>query len=176
MSTRLKIENHPIWDVHDQHRTARLNVKYYCRKLKHLENRDRGIDVISAVTTPSAVAGLAFWQDGNGKLIWGLIGALTSILATTKPFLRYSDRIRKLEEVIADYRRIEHNLSLINTEARETNEYSDRLKIRFKQIMEDYGKVKEKMPKTDDNKVLLKKCSEEVIKELPASYYFVPVK
>ncbi len=168
-------ENHPIWDVHDMHRTARLNIKYYCRKLNYIDNWDKSIDIASAITTPAAVAGLTFWQEGYGKLIWAIIGALTSMLSIAKLFLKLSDKIRKMEEIIGDYRRIEHDLYLINVEAKEKNVYDDALKHRFKNVLEDLKKVKEKLPQDALDKKLRDKCNEEVIQELPASHYFVPL-
>jgi len=51
--------NHPVWSLYDEIRTARLNVKYYGRRLEFLERRNFAFELILLASAPtSAIAGL----------------------------------------------------------------------------------------------------------------------
>jgi hypothetical protein len=52
--------DHPIWEVHDAHRTACLNVKYHTRVLQRLEKRDQWME-----TTPEHHAMTDFELRGS---------------------------------------------------------------------------------------------------------------
>jgi hypothetical protein len=45
-----KKENHPVWDVYDEARTARLNVRYYERQLASLRRKNISLEVIIALS------------------------------------------------------------------------------------------------------------------------------
>jgi DNA-binding PucR family transcriptional regulator len=175
MGKPIKVDDdHPIWEVHDAHRTACLNAKYHTCVLQRLEKRDRWMEVLIAITTPSAVAGLWFWQTAVGAWLWGTIGAIAAVTAAVKPFLRYTERIRRLEEVVTLYTALEHDLYTIGVEAKHRSAYTEHLQTRFMEALADLKRIKEKQAERGEDKELKGTCENEVRRQWPDSRYFVP--
>ena len=63
--------NHPVWEVYNLLRTARLNCKYYGGLLHNAERINWWIQLIIAISLPtSAIAGFEIWATGAGSLFW----------------------------------------------------------------------------------------------------------
>src|SRR5689334_23321260 len=105
---------HPVWGLHDELRTARLNAKYYGVQLERLQRWNLFLEASVAVTASgSAVAGWSLWQSSVGKPLWSLVAALAAICAIVKPLLRTSERIRQYQEVLSGYRILDVDLQSI---------------------------------------------------------------
>ena len=57
--------NHPVWDVYDEMRTARLNIKCLSVEIGILERRSRCIEVILAITIVAVLATMAVSTYGK---------------------------------------------------------------------------------------------------------------
>jgi hypothetical protein len=93
--------DHPIWDVYDQYRTARLNVRYYEYKLEGLRRNNFRIELVLAISISSGVAGLWFWETLVGGIIWKIIVTLAAFTAVVKPLIKLSDRIQEQSVILA---------------------------------------------------------------------------
>jgi hypothetical protein len=94
--------SHPIYAVYDAKRTACLNIKYYGRRLKSVERYNFWMDVFVAVSAPtSAVAGFWFFDTQMGHLVWQAMTLLATGLAVSKPFLKFSSKIKKFEQALS---------------------------------------------------------------------------
>ncbi len=81
--------NHPVWDVYDLYRTARLNVCYYSTKLNRFQSYNFLIEITLAITaSSSAVAALWFWEHPVGEIVWKILGVISALLAVSKPILK----------------------------------------------------------------------------------------
>jgi len=79
-------EDHPVWEVYDLYRTARLNVKYYSELLHRTEIKNFLLDLILLCSAPtSAVAGLWFWETEIGHEVWKYFGVIAAFAAVLKP-------------------------------------------------------------------------------------------
>ena len=62
--------DHPVWNVYDLYRTARLSVCYYSAKLNRFLWYNYLIEYILAITaSSSAIAALWFWEHPVGEIV-----------------------------------------------------------------------------------------------------------
>src|SRR3954451_6385755 len=69
-----------IDDVYDDYRKARLNVKFYGRKLGRLQATNLVMELSIAVGRSGVIAALAIWKTDQGKFWLALIAAIAAIL------------------------------------------------------------------------------------------------
>src|SRR5690606_5566481 len=101
---------HPVWNVYDEYRTARLNVKYYSCQLAVLQKRNFWVEVVLAASSSSAIAGLWLFQTLAGVVVWKMLGSVAAVLAIYQPLAKLTEHIRNLEERITAYRGLELDL------------------------------------------------------------------
>jgi len=168
-------KHHPVWTVYDKIRTARLNVKYYSRRLQVLERSSLTLDLILAIAAPtSTVAGLWFWQSESGRAIWQLLGIPAALAAVLKPVLGLTKRIKEYESVLAGYRTLEFDLCHIKSLVEQETAYTEPMRARLEDALERERALVTKNPETRENPTIKKTCEEEVLKELPPSCFLIP--
>jgi hypothetical protein len=168
-------EQHPVWEVYDLHRTARLRIKYYCALLARARSINTSMEIfLAAMVSTSAVATLAVWTTGPGKTFWQILAAVSAVLAISKPFLRLPTAIQEAEEVVTGYRLIEQRLMRVESAIRNSRVYDESARNQFIATMEDLDAVVVKHPKTADNSKWIQKFEDEVNQELPRTSFFVP--
>lgn len=166
---------HPVWDVYDLYRTARLNVKYYCGRVHWLSKVNLVMEfMIAAFASSSAVAGFALWSSETGKVAWQLLAAVAATLAILKPLLRLTDKIKLLEEIIAGYRVLEHDLRKIEISIKQRRVYDEELRVRFAAALDRMDELASKNDENHVDRKLKRRCQEEVARELPASSFYIP--
>ena len=170
-----RIEEHPVWTVYNELRTASLNVKYYSARLTSLNRRNFWLEFTLAATAPgSAIAGLFFWETEFGSFAWKLLGIITALLAVAKPFLKLTDRITKIEQTLTGYRGLNFDLSKIKTMIEQTKFYDNNLQDQFSIALERKKELLVNAPESYEIKDLKKKCQKEVLKEFPVESFFIP--
>lgn len=171
-------DTHPVWDVYDLQRTARLNVKFYSHRLAHIERSNFWFELILAITAPSsAIAGLFFWELEYGQLAWKLLLVLASIIAILKPLLKLTDKIKKYEESLTGYRMLEHDLSAIATQIKQKEAYTPALQKEFNKAFDRKGKLSQSEAERSEHKhkKLREKLQSEVCIEMPADLFYIPL-
>src|SRR5690554_1980388 len=110
---------HPVWDVYDLLRTARLNVKYYQGRIRSLKRRQFWLDVVLGVSAPtSAVAGLWFVDTPAGQNVWQVFMATAAVVAVVRPLLKYGDTAQAMQEAVAAYKGLDHDLYCLAVDIR----------------------------------------------------------
>jgi len=166
--------DHPIWDVYDQYRTARLNVRYYQYGLKRLRRHNFRIELVLAISVSSGVAGLWFWETAVGGIVWKIFLTLAAFTAVVKPLLKLSDRIQEQSVILAAWRELDDELEKLSILVRQCGKYDSELQNRFLSLMEKRSHiVKSETDEAIDEK-LRQKCYEQVNLELPYDEFFVP--
>jgi hypothetical protein len=175
MNKEKRPRNHPVWDVYNEYRTARLNVKYYTAELNSLQRENFIIEVILALSVPSsAIAGLWFWSHPIGKEVWKYCISLSAILAFIKPFLNLANKIRLREEILTGYRSLEHDIQKLTIAISQDQKYKPKHRLLLEEALIRKGVLVQKAPRTRVNKRLRKKCRIEISKELPAKNFYLP--
>jgi len=168
-------ETHPAWTVYDKLRTARLNVKYYSRRLQSIERENFGIELVLAVAAPSsAVAGLWFWDTTYGKIAWQCLGIVAAAAAILKPLLGLAKRIKEYESVLSGYRMLEYDLMEIKCLIEQRQKYDSGLQSEFRKTLQRERTLVGKTPETRESKRVKKICEIEVRRELPPGSFFIP--
>ncbi len=167
--------DHPVWGVYDLYRTARLNVKYYSAKLHRAEVTIFWMNLILLITAPgSSIAGLWFWEEPAGKIIWQYFGAIAAFVAVLKPLLNLTKKIIAYEELRSGYRTLEHDLHEIKELVSQKRKYDNILQTEFRKALKRKGILVRKEPDSKEERKLKKKCEDEVKRELPPNLFYVP--
>ncbi|REG48609.1 hypothetical protein B0G80_4858 [Paraburkholderia sp. BL6669N2] len=168
-------EQHPVWAVYDRLRTARLNVKYYCERLRQVELLNRACEIILLIAAPtSAIAGLWFWKTDIGKAVWQSLGIVSAIIATVRPAFQLTKKIKDYEAAISGYQTLEYDLEIIRQKIEQRGTYDDKLKAEFMKAVERHRNVELASPDKVPNRKLLQNCTNAVLAEMPANSFFVP--
>ena len=168
-------ESHAVWAVYDKLRTARLNVKYYSRRLQTLERTNFWLELILLASAPtSAIAGLWFWDQPIGKVAWQYFGIVAAIAAVLKPLLTLTKRIKDVESVLSGYRILEYDLMEIKTMVEQKKKYDASLQSELKKALQREKTLVGKTPETRENAQIKNLCVGEVLQELPRESFFVP--
>lgn len=168
-------ENHPVWAVYDKLRTARLNVKYYGSRLQSIERINFGMELVLLASAPtSAIAGLWFWDQPLGKVIWQYFGVVTAIVVLLKPLLNLPKQIKEFESVLSGYRILEYDLMEIKVLVEQKQKYDAPLQTEFKKALQREKTLVGKTPETRERRKVKGLCECEVLQELPRESFFVP--
>jgi len=168
-------KKHPVWNVYDLLRTARLNVLYYSYKLDKTNKIQFIMQIILAATVPSStIAGLEIWNFGLGKYSWEVLAILSSIFALIQPLLNFSTHSNKYKKIIDGYKILYYDLNDLKQKIEEDKSYSSPHKKLF-----NTAKVRRKKLEVSEtgialNKRLRRKCQKEVKNELPACNFYIP--
>jgi hypothetical protein len=167
---------HPVWDVYDQFRTARLSCKYYSARLATLERANFWIELVLAATASgSAIAALTFWQTEKGKLAWTALTVLSAIVAVIKPLLKLPDRMTKFEELATGYGLLDNDYRKLEVSIRQKRAFDTDAQQRFQLLLDRSDELRKKeIVERQTRPGLRQKCQAEVATELPTDHFFVP--
>jgi hypothetical protein len=167
--------NNPVWGVYNKLKTARLNVKYYCRRLEQIERQNFFIELVLLATAPtSAIAGLWFWEAEYGRLAWKVLGVVAAIAAVLKPLLALTKKIKDFESVVSGYRTLEFDLMEIKELIHQRGKYDSSMQADFKKAQQREKALVGKTPETRERPKVKAVCEAEVRRELPDECFFVP--
>jgi len=166
-------KNHPVWDVYDELRTARLNITCLSSEIAHLRRCSTRIEVILALSGASSIGAVAWLQNPVGKTIWGVIGFVSMVLVALKPVFPFAEQRTKKERLLISYRILEHDLDCVRIGIRERGQYDDQAKHEFRSALVRKAELvlhgEGSCPKR-----IREKCQAEVLLELPDSDFYIP--
>ncbi|MCK9420359.1 MAG: hypothetical protein M0R70_13360 [Nitrospirae bacterium] len=81
MNSEQRNLQHPVWDIYDEYRTARLNARINEYHLANYKKWNFLVEFTLALTASSSVASFWFWQDAPGQTVWKYLSVLTAVLA-----------------------------------------------------------------------------------------------
>jgi hypothetical protein len=167
-------KEHPIWDVYNELRTARLNVKCLECKIKGLRRKSTILEVIVAISGTSSIGGFWFLQNDFGTTAWKTLGALAVVIGAVKHIFPFGERRLKKERLAAGYRMLEHELQCIRVGIKERRAYDDVAKGEFRIALRN---KKELIGQSDDEPCsnrIIKKCRISIDRELPVDEFYIP--
>jgi hypothetical protein len=168
-------ESHPIWDVYDQLRTVRLNEKYYGVRLQKYERINFWSEIIVALaSSSSAIAGFAFWSTTTGSEVWKGLLVISALIATSKPLLNLTKKIKAYEELLLGYRLLCHDLKDLKININQTQSYTVSHQATFKKIIEKQRILAGKSPERTEKNKVKNACQNEVLLEFPANAFYIP--
>ena len=126
------------------------------------------------ITASSAIAKFAIWKTEAGSFVWSVIAGIAVILAVIKPFMKLTDRIKRIENVLTKYRLIKHEFGILRIDINEKKCYNDEHKKILRDLLLKEKELIEKQPENYISNRLRNICTEEVIKEYPVENFFIP--
>lgn len=159
--------------LHDMYRTCLLSQKYYGRRLNCYKRWNLTMDIITALATSSAFAGLAVWGSPVGANFFSLLLAASVVISVARPLLKlsegidrysklhyaYTDLFLRIENLVADMRR---KAGVEPEHLRAAADLSDR--YRNLALQDDAG----------PSQKLLEKLQAEVNEAIPADRLWLP--
>jgi hypothetical protein len=168
-------KEHPVWDVYNLLRTARLNVKYYSARLAFLQRSNFWLEIVLAISAPSsAIAGLWFWQYSMGQVVWKIFAVIAAFFAILKPFLKLPERIKRFEETLTGYRTLDNDLQNIAVKIRQQGTYDEEIKGQFDRAFNRKIAISTQEPEVREKIKLKNNCEAEVLSELPHAHFYIP--
>jgi hypothetical protein len=166
---------HPAWQVYDVRRTARLRQKYFSCRLNQLQRMSRAMEIVVAATaSSSAVAALSLWNTTTGQHWWQGLLVISAVVAIAKPVMGLSQEIQRLDELLPEYRLIEHLLFKIQVRIQQRNAFDADLQEEFNGILDRMDSIVVKPYESGLRKGLRTKCELEVDSELPSEDFIIP--
>jgi len=166
--------NHPVWNVYDSLRTASLNVNYYSKRIVTIGRINRLFEIFIAVSTSTAVGKFTIWGSETGVLLWSTIGGIAVLLTVVKPFMKYPEKIKKIESVLTKYRLLKYNYGVIKIGISEERKYNDEHKKKYHDLLKQERELIAIQPENYISNKLRTKCQEEVNREFPVNNFFIP--
>jgi len=168
--------DHPVWDVYNEFRTARINVLCYSYQLKILTRINTTMEIFLAIFTSSTIASIWFWKTNIGQYAWQVFGILSAILAILKPILNLTDRIKKKSEIASAYRELDQDFLRLKIMINQEKKYNKVSKKEFETLLKKKSEIISRYK--DDGgppcKRLINKCFKQVQNELPANNFYIP--
>ncbi|MGO9137256.1 MAG: hypothetical protein ACLP9S_04645 [Syntrophales bacterium] len=160
--------------VNNTYRTASMNRKYYGYRLSSVRRINIVLEIAVAVGTSSAIAGWVIWKSTSvGELLWAILAGISTLIAVVKPIINLSRQIEKYTKLFIGHGDVYYELQTIVLDIMKMKDYSTQSDQAFKSALE---KMK-KFAADDDpkpNKKLLRKCYDEVNKEIPMDSLWWP--
>ncbi|MBF0556213.1 MAG: hypothetical protein HQK96_16965 [Nitrospirae bacterium] len=168
-------KKHPIWDVYDQYRTARLNVRCYEAQLRWVERKNKWMEIFIAVSTSSTAASLFIFQDYElGRNLLKFFSVAAVLLSLMKPYLKYQDEIKTTIELIAEYKALDYAYQKLVISIKQRGKYDDEMKNKFLELIDKAGKIVDDFTAGPIAHKIRNRVFEEVNKELPSEKFYVP--
>ena len=175
MKDIMSIHDHPVWEIYDQYRTTKLNIKYRSRILLNLKRWSKFFDISLAITAPtSAIAAIGFWSTKFGFYVWQILISITALLAFIKPFLSLTEKIELNEELLVAERSLEIDLYKIIILIKEKMCYDTIIQDKFLESLDKIKDIIQKDKEVKVNEKLREKFFEEVNRELPNEFFYIP--
>lgn len=168
-------QDHPVWEVYDLLRTAKLNEKYFGYRLQKYVRINNFMEfTIAATASTSAIASLTLWNEGLAGYFWQSFLVISAVISVAKPILGITKRVRIYEEVLSEYRALSYELMRLKVGISTAREYNETHEDKFNEIMEKHATLVSKSPENTENKTVKTKCVDEVLKAYPPENFFVP--
>lgn len=175
-------DEHPIWELYDLLRTAKLSAKYYSYQFDAMVKYHKACKIFLAIMAPgSAFTGIAFWEEtGCGRITFSILTVLTGLVSIILPLIHFEEKIKKLSKLVSGYNLLYGTLNSLRSEIKHSQEYSQKYQQKFFSTLKQHNDLIElegaEALKVTDKK-LRAKCEDEVYKEIPkTSLYFPKIK
>lgn len=160
-----------VADACDLYRLARLNLKYYGRRLHVMQRWNMGIEVAIALSTSGTVA--ALFGGGAGRAAVATLAATAAVLGVLKPVLNLQKRIERLSKLWAGHAGVHASLARV---VRDINVYQD-VDADTARALTDARERAAQLGLDDDpypSRALLDRLQSEVDEELPPDSFWCP--
>lgn len=168
-------DRHPVWDLYDNLRTARLNALYYECRLGTLLSWNWFCDMaLATAAAAAAVVALWFWRDPIGAQAWRGLSIVAAVCALLKFSLDLTERIRTLESLRSRYRVLEHELRRMKHAVDISLQYGPVEQARLRHLLDAQRALVDDEPESQPVERVRRRCHAMVDDEFPVEAFYVP--
>lgn len=168
------VSNHPVWDLYDEMRTARLNIKCIQWELLRFRRLQRIFDVAIAISSTSSIGGFWFMQNFVGGYIWKIVGALSVVFTALKPVLKLTEKVRRSQELLTSYKILDHDLHVIQIEVRHRQRYDVESHKELMKVLKRKAEIVKKSQDSPVSEKLQRAFEAQVRREMPTESFYIP--
>jgi hypothetical protein len=140
---------------------ADLNARYWKYLSQRYENLEQYVKVFQALMASGAVAGWAFWDSVT--IIWKTLSGISAVLSIALATLKIPDKIKQMSELHGKWSELMIQYEDLLRKFDDQNRPEE-----VQKTFEDYRKIQVSLASKEsllpDDKKLLKKCFEEVLR------------
>ncbi|MBI4464167.1 MAG: hypothetical protein HY647_05635 [Acidobacteria bacterium] len=162
-----------VYRLHDLYRNCSLSRKYYAHRLKQYKRWNLTFDIVTALATSSAFAGLAIWQTPVGVNVFSILLAASVIISVLRPLLKLSDGVDRYSKLHYAYGELFYQIESLVAEMRRKDGVRDEHLKAAAEMADRYGHL----GLQDDpgpNRKALKKFQDEVNQAIPPDRLWLP--
>lgn len=150
--------------------TSQLNVRYYGCRIGAIGKRHLGLQVVPALASVSALAGLLTNAWDWGKGLWSLIVVLSAVVTAISPLLGLGQKLQRIETLHFFYLHIYHLCECLMLDIERTGRLDAEHVGRSKMLRDWYSRVGP-MDETSVNQELCSNFGKEVKRALPPEQF-----
>ncbi|HEV7920133.1 MAG TPA: hypothetical protein VGR02_05015 [Thermoanaerobaculia bacterium] len=162
-----------VMEIHDRLRDALFNEKYYSAKLVRVRRLNKILDVALALLTSGAIGSWYIWKTPPGSQVWAVLACVAAVLAVIKLFTNGPEDIERYTSLHSGYAGLYFELRQVSKEMKIEKGVPPALHARFREASARYAKLGERDDVSPSPR-LIKRCYEEVLREIPAERLWMP--
>jgi hypothetical protein len=167
-------KTHPIWDLYDEFRTARLNVKCLQAEIRDWTRASNISEILIALSSTASIGGFWFFQNWVGGYVWKTIGAAAVVCTILKRVFRVQDALRFREGLLVEYKILDHDFHDLVIQVSQKRSYTPYLQQEFAKLRKRKRELERHAKGFDPSRNLIGRCQELVETELPSDKFFIP--
>jgi len=140
---------------------ADMNAKYWKYLVKRYSARDKGLKIFLAIMASGTVASWGLWE--SIPWLWKTLSSSAAIVAIAQPVLNYQKNIEQMSTLAGKWGELRIEYEDLWLQIKNNNDSSE-LERTYKNHRKIESSLQSKETKLPDDKKLLRKCFDEVIK------------
>jgi hypothetical protein len=154
-------------------RTVRMNQKYNEMMLHRYGSWNSAIEIMIAVCSSSAIGTWAIWKSEVGTPAWAVLSGIAAVLAIAKPLLGLPDKIQRYSKLSTGMGDLFFDLSLLAESVRIQKEFTPEMARTMSHTLERIKQLSG-LEEAYTDRILMKKCFEDVNIEIPVESLWMP--
>jgi hypothetical protein len=126
-----------VQNLYETYHEVGVNRKYYSYRLEMLKQWNTVVEVLIAIGVSSSSVGAAVLLAGQpGKIAWGILGGVVSILAIVKPFLQLPKQIERYSRLFVGNNAATFELKKLVDELQERRALTPEVEVKYAAALE----------------------------------------
>jgi hypothetical protein len=159
--------------LHELYRRCLLDQMYWAWMLGRYKRWDRMTNIVTAISTSSAVAGMALWKNGMGEIVFTVLGSISALLLVVKPFFKPAENIERYSKLHYGFTALFYQIENLVAGIRREDGITDRHRTEAEEIVERFKNLAlQEDAVTNEEKV--EKFQDKVDRAIPKESLWLP--
>jgi hypothetical protein len=160
-------------ELYRLYRTALMNEKYFGYRLQRVRALNTASEIALGISASAAISSWKFLTEGVGMHVWQVFGGISTFLAVIKPIIKLSKKIEIYSKLHVGYCGLYFDLKNLVHEVNTSRAFPQRLLKEEDAARQRYKNLELQIDELP-NKRLLRRCMEEVNRQIPADTLWTP--